>query len=63
MMPTGRLSSLQEVEGLVDQALDELRAKGLVFDADGATWLRSTELGLDRDLVVVFGEVVPDAPF
>lgn len=40
-------------EGKVDQALTALREKGLVYDADGAVWLRATALGLDRDRVLV----------
>ncbi len=40
-------------EGKVDAAIADLRAKGLVYDADGAVWLRATALGLDRDRVLV----------
>jgi arginyl-tRNA synthetase len=40
-------------QGKLEEALSDLRDKGLVYDADGATWLRATELGLDRDRVVV----------
>jgi arginyl-tRNA synthetase len=39
--------------GLLDEVLDGLRAVGLVYEQDGATWLRSTELGLERDRVLV----------
>lgn len=45
-------TSLYE-SGKLDQAREALRAKGLVYDADGATWLRATALGLDRDRVIV----------
>ncbi len=38
---------------LVDATLSDLRAKGLVFEQDGATWLRSTGFGLERDRVLV----------
>jgi len=34
-------------DGLLDQALADLRAKGLVYEKDGAIWLAATELGLD----------------
>jgi len=40
-------------EGKIEATLGDLRAKGLVYDADGAVWLRSTGLGLDRDRVLV----------
>ncbi len=38
---------------LVDQTLADLRAAGLVFEQDGAVWLRSTSFGLERDRVLV----------
>ena len=40
-------------EGHVESTLADLRAKDLVFDQDGATWLRSTAFGLERDRVLV----------
>ena len=40
-------------EGKLDTVIEDLRTKGLIFDADGAVWLRSTKLGLDRDRVVI----------
>jgi len=40
-------------EGKIESTLRDLRATGLVYDADGAVWLRSTGLGLDRDRVLV----------
>lgn len=40
-------------EGRLDAVLDDLRARDLVYDEEGATWLRSTALGLDRDRVLV----------
>lgn len=39
--------------GDIDRALTDLREQDLVFDADGATWLRATALDLDRDRVLV----------
>ncbi len=39
--------------GDIDRALVDLREQDLVFDADGATWLRTTALDLDRDRVLV----------
>lgn len=38
---------------LVEHTLEDLRARGLVFEQDGATWLRSTGFGLERDRVLV----------
>lgn len=35
--------------GLLQDAISCLREKGLIYEADGATWLRSTELGDDAD--------------
>ena len=40
-------------EGKLQEVLDDLRAKDLVYDADAAVWLRATALGLDRDRVLV----------
>ena len=40
-------------EGRVELALEDLRAVGLVFEGDGAVWLRSTSLELPRDRVLV----------
>ncbi len=39
--------------GEVDAALDDLRERGVVFEEDGATWLRTTEFGDDKDRVLV----------
>jgi arginyl-tRNA synthetase len=38
---------------LVEATLSDLRARGLIFEQDGATWLRSTSFGLERDRVLV----------
>jgi arginyl-tRNA synthetase len=38
--------------GAVEDVLDRLRETGLVFDTEGATWLRTTELGDDKDRVL-----------
>jgi arginyl-tRNA synthetase len=40
-------------DGKLEQAIDALRENELIFDADGATWLASTKLDLDRDRVVI----------
>jgi len=39
--------------GNVVRALDDLRARGVVYDDDGATWLRATDFGDQRDRVLV----------
>jgi arginyl-tRNA synthetase len=39
--------------GNVARALDDLRARGVVFDHDGAAWLRATDYGDQRDRVLV----------
>ena len=40
-------------DGKLDAALDRLRERDMVFDKDGATWLRSTDFGDDKDRVLV----------
>ncbi len=39
--------------GAVEKAIAQLTAKGHMFEQDGATWLRSTSFGDDRDRVVI----------
>ena len=45
-------SSLYE-DGLVDGTAEQLRATGLVYEKDGATWLRTTEFGDQKDRVMI----------
>ena len=45
-------NSLYE-SGAVPKAIDRLRALGHIFEEDGATWLRSSTFGDDRDRVVI----------
>ncbi|MGI9605360.1 MAG: arginine--tRNA ligase [Acidimicrobiales bacterium] len=40
-------------QGRIDETLAALREKGLVYQADGAVWLQATNMGLDRDRVLV----------
>jgi arginyl-tRNA synthetase len=47
-----RESQLHERDEL-NAALKRLRDQGRVFEADGATWLRTTDFGDDRDRVLV----------
>lgn len=39
--------------GAVERAVARLRELGHVYEADGATWLRTTEFGDDKDRVIV----------
>ena len=39
--------------GEIDRTLDDLRDRGVTYEADGATWLRSTDFGDDKDRVLV----------
>ncbi len=39
--------------GAIDAALADLRQHGVVYEADGAVWLRSTDFGDDKDRVLV----------
>ncbi len=39
--------------GAVKKTLDALRAKGVIYDQDGATWFKTSDLGKDSDTVLV----------
>ena len=39
--------------GLVDDVVNALREKGLVYDQDGAVWFKTTEFGHDKDRVII----------
>jgi arginyl-tRNA synthetase len=39
--------------GDLERVIADLRARDLAYEADGATWIRATALGLDRDRVLV----------
>ncbi|GEP48308.1 arginine--tRNA ligase [Microbacterium saccharophilum] len=45
--------------GAVDRAVERLRALGHIYEADGATWLRSTDFGDDKDRVVIKSDGQP----
>ncbi|XXM72806.1 arginine--tRNA ligase [Lysinibacillus sphaericus] len=45
-------TSLYE-NGKIDAALSKLRENGHVYEEEGATWFRSTELGDDKDRVLI----------
>ncbi len=46
---------VEDAEGksAVDRALDVMRAHGYLFEAEDATWFRSTEFGDDKDRVLI----------
>ena len=39
--------------GAVDRAINRLRERGVIEERDGATWLRTTEFGDDKDRVLI----------
>ena len=39
--------------GAVDAAIENLRERGVIYDADGAVWLRATDFGDDKDRVLI----------
>ncbi|MFP7755368.1 arginine--tRNA ligase [Thermodesulfobacteriota bacterium B35] len=40
-------------EGLIDDVVALLQEKGLVYEKEGATWFRTTALGLEKDRVII----------
>ncbi|QCR19715.1 arginine--tRNA ligase [Agrococcus sp. SGAir0287] len=48
-----------QANGDVERAIERLRERGHVFVEDGATWLRTTTFGDDRDRVVVRSNGAP----
>jgi len=40
-------------DGKIDKALDFLKAKGFLYEQDGALWFKSTQFGDDKDRVVI----------
>ena len=54
--------------GAIEQTLAELRERGMAYDDDGATWLRSTRFGDEKDRVLVKSDgeytyVLPDIAY
>ena len=45
--------------GRVEQAIARLRENGKIYEKDGATWLRTTEYGDDKDRVVIKSDGKP----
>ncbi len=55
-------------DGQVPKALEALKASGMVYEADGATWLKTTEAGDDKDRVLIkangdFTYLTPDIAY
>ncbi len=40
-------------DGKIDEVLELLKAKGLLYEKDGATWFKTSELGIEQDRVLV----------
>ena len=54
--------------GAIDETLADLREHGVVYEADGATWLRSSDYGDDKDRVLIksdgeFTYLLPDIAY
>src|ERR671919_177082 len=45
--------------GAVERALDQARRSGHVYESEGATWLRTTDFGDDKDRVLIRSEGDP----
>ena len=39
--------------GAVARAIERLRERGVIFDREGAVWLRATDFGDDKDRVII----------
>lgn len=53
------LESSLYTDGMVDDTVDALRATGHVYEHEGATWLRSTDFGDDKDRVMIRSNGLP----
>lgn len=40
-------------QGKIDQTIANLKSKNLVYEKDGATWFKTSDLGFDQDRVIV----------
>lgn len=40
-------------DGKITETVEALREKGLVYEQDGATWIKTSELGLEKDKVII----------
>ncbi len=46
-------------DGRIDEVVDSLRAKGLVYEKEGATWFKTSEFGQEQDRVIIKGTGEP----
>lgn len=53
------LESSLYTDGLVESTIEALKGTGLVYERDGALWLRTTEYGDQKDRVMVRGDGTP----
>ena len=49
---TSEMAAVRQ-RGLPERVIDDLRRRGVVYCSEGATWLRSTEFGDDKDRVLI----------
>jgi len=54
--------------GAIEDALEKLRGRGVVYEDEGASWLRSTDFGDDKDRVIVRSDgdytyIMPDIAY
>ena len=40
-------------DGRIDEVVDSLRARGLVYEKEGATWFKTSEFGQEQDRVII----------
>ena len=53
------LESSLYADGVVERTVEALRATGYVYEHEGATWLRTTSFGDDKDRVMIRGNGQP----
>ena len=53
------LESSLYTDGLVEATIEALKETGLVYELDGASWLRTTQYGDQKDRVMVKGDGTP----
>lgn len=46
-------------DGSVEKIIDELRAKGVTYEQDGALWFKASEFGNDKDIVLIRANGLP----
>ncbi len=57
-----------ETSGALQEALELLRQRGYLYEQDGATWMRSTDFGDDKDRVIIKSDgnptyIAPDVAY